>query len=84
MRHCYTEQSHQLERLKQCRQGLEEEKASVEASCRRLEEELHAVIQQANEKDAALASSLTNIQTAKRELGMALEGMFVLFVFFLL
>lgn len=74
MRHCYTEQTFQLDRLKQSKQAVEEEKALVEASCKHLEEELQAATRQARDKDEALTTSLTNIQAAKRDFQIALDG----------
>jgi hypothetical protein len=74
VRHCYTEQTVQFDRLKQSKQALEEEKVEVEGSCRRLEEELDAASQRGREKDQAHATALTNIQMAKRELQETLDS----------
>ena len=74
VRHCYTEQTVQLDRLKQIKQQIEEEKKSVEASCKRLENELDAAAQQARDKEEAHTTALSNIQTVKNDLQIAFDG----------
>ncbi|XP_070181479.1 centromere protein F-like [Littorina saxatilis] len=73
VRHCYTEQTISLDRLKQSKQQVEEEKAALEAGCKRLEEDLSAAAQKAREKDEAHATVLTNVQLAKKDSDIALN-----------
>ncbi|KAL8619786.1 hypothetical protein ACOMHN_025872 [Nucella lapillus] len=68
VRHCYTEQSHTLDRVKQSKQAVEEERAGVEANCRRLEDDLDTARQQALDTQTAHSTALTNLQSSLRQL----------------